>query len=61
VIAVENEGWLDLLHQDATLRTTPRFTCDLNGPYAWLTRGAYAGELRGEGENGVVIVMWKLS
>ncbi|HPR79059.1 MAG TPA: DUF3237 domain-containing protein [Candidatus Limiplasma sp.] len=60
VIAVENEGWLDLLHQDAALRTTPRFSCDLKGPYAWLTRGVYAGELRGEGENGVTIVVWKL-
>lgn len=61
VISVENEGWLDLNHQDATLRTNPRFSCDLDGPYAYLTRGLYAGELRGFGANRVEIIVWKLA
>ena len=60
VIAIENEGWLDLQHPQATLRTTPRFCCDQSGPYAYLMRGLYAGELRGLGDNGVEIVVWKL-
>jgi len=60
VISVENEGWLDLMRPDAALRTNPRFACDLNGPYAYLTRGLFAGELRGFGEHCVEIVVWKL-
>ena len=60
VIGVENEGWLGSPAEETILRTTPRFSCDLNGPYAWLARGVYAGELHGEGENGVEIVVWKL-
>ena len=60
VISVENEGWLDLMRPDAALSTNPRFACDLNGPYAYLTRGLFAGELRGFGEHCVEIVVWKL-
>ena len=60
IIAVENEGWLDPREQNAMLRTTPRFQCDVNGPYAHLMRGCYAGELRGLGPNAVEVVVWKL-
>ncbi len=60
IIAVENEGWLDPREHNAILRTTPRFQCDVNGPYAHLLRGCYAGELRGLGPNAVEVVVWKL-
>ncbi len=60
VIAVENEGWLDPREQNARLKTTPRFQCDVNGRYAHLLRGCYAGELRGLTPNAVEVVVWKL-
>ena len=60
VIAVENEGYYNNLRADAVIRTTPRFTCDINGKYAFLTRDVYAGELKGAGLNAVDIVVYRL-
>jgi hypothetical protein len=60
VISVHNEG---ILRSDAapdSFQTTPRFLCDLDGPYAFLTRGLYAGTVRGAGENAVEIGIWQI-
>ena len=61
VICVENEGWLNPADTHAVLRTTPRFTCDANGPYAHLNCGCYAGELKGIAPDMVEITVWKLA
>ena len=42
------------------IRTTPRFTCDINGKYAFLTRDVYAAELNSGGENAVDIRVYRL-
>lgn len=60
VISVENEGLIDRLQKDAVIRTTPRFTCDLQGQYAFLASGTFAGELVGGIENSVDITIYKL-
>jgi hypothetical protein len=60
VISIENEGWLED-SSDAAIRTTPRFQCGLDGRYAFLNTGTYAGELRGAGDHSVDIVIWKLA
>ena len=60
VISVHNEG---LLQSDAApdgFQTTPRFQCDLDGPYAFLTRGLYAGTVQGAGEGAVDIGIWQI-
>lgn len=60
VIAVENEGFWDSARDEGVLRTTPRFQCDKNGPYAFLTTGCYTGELRGGEGQSVDIDLWTL-
>lgn len=60
VISVENEGWIDLSREDAVIRTTPRFTCDLQGRYAFLASGTFAGELVGGGKDCVEITFYRL-
>jgi len=60
VISVENEGVMNLLHRDAVIRTTPRFTCDLEGRYAFLASGTFAGELAGGEGNSVEITIYRL-
>lgn len=60
VIAVENEGSIHNLREDAVIRTTPRFTCDINGTYAFLTRDVFAAELKSAGKNAVDIVVYRL-
>jgi len=60
VIAVDNEGYCDMRREDAVIRTTPRFSCDINGKYAFLTKDVFAGELAGAGKNAVDIVVYRL-
>lgn len=60
VIGIENEGWLNIRAQTAVMRTTPRFLCDLQGKYTFLTHGCFTGELSVTGKNQVQIVVWKL-
>ncbi|MBE0600339.1 MAG: DUF3237 domain-containing protein [Firmicutes bacterium] len=55
VICVRNEGFLRQADDPDSLRTTPSFRCDLDGPYAFLTQGKYEGTLRGAGEHAVEI------
>ncbi len=61
MISVYNKGWLDLRNNPDTLWTTPRFQCDLHGPYAFLNTGCYAGTLRGQDEHWVEIGVWRLN
>jgi len=60
IIAVDNEGYINHNEEEARVRTTPRFTCDVNGKYAFLTRGVFAGELKSAGINAVDIVVYRL-
>lgn len=60
IISVENEGFINPLRRDAVIRTTPRFLCDLNSPYAFLNRDTYAGELAGGDGNSVDITIYRL-
>lgn len=60
VISIENEGLIDRAREDAVIRTTPRFFCDVNGKYAFLTKGVFAGELKNAGKNAVDIVVYRL-
>ncbi len=60
MIAVENEGFYDQNRADAVIRTTPRFACDINGKYAFLTRDVYAAELKSGGKNAVDIQVYRL-
>lgn len=60
IIAVENEGVLNRDRTDAVIRTTPRFTCDVNGKYAFLARDVYAAELNSGGKNAVDILIYRL-
>jgi len=60
IIAVENEGFYNQSRADACIRTTPRFTCDINGKYAFLTRDVYAAELNSGGKNAVDILVYRL-
>ncbi|BCJ97915.1 DUF3237 domain-containing protein [Anaerocolumna chitinilytica] len=59
-IAIENEGII--AHgSDSFIKTSPRFTADKNGKYAWLNQGVYAGSLQpGEGKISVVIRIYRL-
>ena len=61
VIAVLNEGWFSIDGSDAAFRTTPHFTCDTQGKYAFLNAGTYAGQLNGGDNNSVNITVWQLS
>jgi len=60
IIAVENEGFYNQNRAEACIRTTPRFCCDINGKYAFLTRDVYAAELISGGENAVEIRVYRL-
>ena len=60
IISVENEGFYNQNRADAVIRTTPRFTCDINGKYAFLARDVYAAELCSGGENAVDIRVYHL-
>ena len=59
-ISVENEGFINLLRKDTVIRTTPRFSCDLNSPYKFLTEDTYAGELVGGKHKSVNVTIYKL-
>lgn len=61
VISVENEGFINPQRQDAVIRTTPCFTCDMKGRYAFLMHDTYVGELVGGNENSVEITFYRLS
>lgn len=61
IIAVENEGFYNQNRKDAVIRTTPRFGCDVNGKYAFLTRDVYAAELNSGGINAVDIRVYRLN
>lgn len=59
-IAIENEGLLQP-DGDSFIKTTPRFTADENGSYAWLNHGVYVGSLEpGKGSYAVEIRVFKL-
>ena len=60
VICVRNEGILRSDDDAASLRTTPTFQCDLDGPYAFLMQGTYAGTLKGAGANAVDIEIFRV-
>ena len=60
IISVENEGFINLLRRDAVIRTTPRFLCDCNSPYEFITKDTFAGELVGGKGNSVDITIYKL-
>ena len=60
IIAVENEGYYNQNRADGVIRTTPRFSCDINGKYAFLTRDVYAAELASGGKNAVEIRVYRL-
>lgn len=60
ILCVENEGWLAAAGgPESAARTTPRFLCDRNGPYAWLAEGSYTGTLRGNGPTCVEVTVWR--
>ena len=61
ILSITNEGRFAAEDEAAVIRTTPRFSCDINGRYAFLNNGTYAGELRGGDNNSVNIVIWKLT
>ena len=61
ILSITNEGRFAAEDEAAVIRTTPRFSCDINGMYAFLNNGTYAGELRGGDNNSVNIVIWKLT
>ncbi len=61
VISVENEGFINPMRNDAVIRTTPRFMCDLNSRYAFLTKDIFAGELTGGSGNSVDITIYCLT
>ncbi len=60
IIAIENEGYYNQNRENATIRTTPRFTCDIDGTYAFLSRDTYAAELVSGGKNAVDIRVYRL-
>ncbi len=60
IISVENEGFINLQRKDAVIRTTPRFMCDQEGRYAFLTKDTFAGELVGGSWNSVDITLYRL-
>ncbi|HPJ02451.1 MAG TPA: DUF3237 domain-containing protein [Candidatus Limiplasma sp.] len=60
VLCVRNEGTLRPDDDAEGLRTTPTFQCDLDGPYAFLMRGIYAGTLKGAGANAVDIGIYRI-
>lgn len=60
IIAVENEGFYNQDRKDARIRTTPRFTCDINGKYAFLNRDVFAAELSDGGGHAADILVYRL-
>jgi hypothetical protein len=60
IIAVYNDGLLDAQTKPGALCTTPRFECDMDGSYAFLTAGTYAGTVCGVDERCVEIGVWRL-
>ena len=60
VICVHNEGRLRDGADPTGFQTVPSFQCDLNGPYAFLARGLYAGTLRGVSERAVEVGVWRI-
>ena len=61
VISVFNEGWFSAEGNNALIKTTPQFKCDINSKYAFLNSGTYAAELSGGDNNSVNIIIWKLT
>jgi len=57
VIAVDNEGTAQAGAPGASVPTTPRFTCDRYGKYAWLMEGSFSACVSGSGENAVDVVV----
>jgi len=60
IISIENEGYYNQDRADAVIRTTPRFTCDINGKYAFLTRDVFAADLKPGTKNAVDIQVYRL-
>ncbi len=61
ILSITNEGYFSVNHDEQPIRTTPSFSCDMQGKYAFLNGNTYTGELRG-GENNIVdITIWKIS
>jgi len=61
VICVHNEGLLDAADDPDGFRTTPRFLCALDGPYAFLAEGRFTGTLRALEDGAVEIGVWRLA
>ncbi len=61
VISVLNEGRFPVDGGDAAITTTPQFTCDTQGKYAFLNTGTYAGQLSGGNGNSVSITVWQIA
>ena len=61
LIMIENEGYIQWKDFGRAAKTTPRFACDVNGPYAWLNHGVYTGGLQpGETEGSIIITIYRL-
>jgi hypothetical protein len=60
VICVHNEGMLRADDDPESFRTTPSFQCDMDGPYAFLMQGQFAGTLKGAGGHAVDIGIWQI-
>lgn len=59
-IAIENEGKIGK-DQNTVIATTPRFTADEKGAYAWLNYGTYVGSLTVGKEPGQIeITIYKM-
>lgn len=57
VIAVDNEGVAQAGAPGAGVPTTPRFTCDMHGKYAWLMEGSFSARVSASGKNAVDVVV----
>lgn len=60
ILCVHNEGWLHGAGEPDGFRTTPSFQCDLDGPYAFLICGLFAGTLRSAGDRAVEVGIWRI-
>jgi hypothetical protein len=60
IIMSKTKGFTIKIARTQYIRTTPRFTCDINGKYAFLTRDVYAAKLCSGGENAVDIRVYHL-
>lgn len=60
-ISVENEGMIDPAKPNASIKTTPRFHCDIMGKHAHLTKGTYVGMLASNEPGSVDITVYRMA